>query len=74
MSVSDDTDAGLLDEGELTDDELGTLRWRFERLQRAGFDGEASLALALDAAVDLHLAEDLLRAGCPVETALRILG
>lgn len=58
----------------VADRDLDILRWRFERLQRVGYDGEAALALALDEAVDLHVAEDLLLAGCPVETALRILG
>ncbi len=73
MSVSDDTGTGILDEGELSERDLDILRWRFERLQRAGFDGEAALALALDEGVDLRVAEDLLGAGCPVEIALRIL-
>ncbi len=74
MSVNENLDTSLLEEGELVDRDLDTLRWRFERLERAGFDGEAALALALDQGVDLRQAEDLLGAGCPVETALRILG
>ncbi len=49
------------------------LRWRRDELERAGFDPKAAQALAERADVDLHLATDLVRAGCPHETALRIL-
>jgi hypothetical protein len=47
--------------------------WRVERLLEAGYDGEASLVLALDRDVDLHLAVSLLERGCPADTALQIL-
>ena len=47
--------------------------WRAERLERAGYDGEAVVKLALSRDVDLHLAVELLERGCPAETALRIL-
>ena len=47
--------------------------WRVERLLAAGYDGEASLVLALDRDVDLHLAVSLLERGCPADTALQIL-
>jgi hypothetical protein len=47
--------------------------WRVERLRSAGYDAEASLVLALDRDVDLHLAVSLLERGCPPDTALAIL-
>jgi hypothetical protein len=49
------------------------LRWRFDELVRAGYDADQALILASHVEVDLHSATDLLRQGCPVATALRIL-
>jgi rRNA processing protein Krr1/Pno1 len=49
------------------------LGWRVEQLIAAGFDGDAAFALALDRTVDLHEAVELVRRGCPPQTALRIL-
>ena len=49
------------------------LRWRFEELVRAGYGAEAAVVVASHVDVDLHAATDLIRRGCPVETALRIL-
>jgi len=49
------------------------MRWRTERLERAGFPPEAALALAERAEVDLHRAVGLIDRGCSVETALAIL-
>jgi len=51
----------------------GVLRWRFDELVRAGYDADQALILASHVEVDLHSATDLLRKGCPVATALRIL-
>ena len=48
-------------------------RWRLESLERAGYDLEAAAVLAASHEVDLHLAVDLLRRGCPVDVALQIL-
>ncbi len=48
-------------------------RWRLEQLLRAGFDEVAAVLLAAKRHVDLHQASDLLRHGCPADTALRIL-
>jgi hypothetical protein len=48
-------------------------RWRIERLLSAGYDGEASIVLALDRDVDLHLAVELLERGCSHDLALQIL-
>ena len=47
--------------------------WRLEELQRAGYERKMARTLAERADVDLHLATALLRRGCPVDTALRIL-
>ena len=49
------------------------LLWRAEALDKAGYDDEAVLQLALGRDVDLHRAVDLLSHGCPPGTALRIL-
>ena len=47
--------------------------WRAEELERAGFERDAAARLAARADVDLHLAIDLVRQGCPHEVALSIL-
>lgn len=47
--------------------------WRMEELERAGYSRAAAEQLAELNYVDLHLATDLLRRGCPADTALRIL-
>lgn len=49
------------------------LAWRRDELLRAGYGRRAALAIALDPTIDLHLAVDLIRSGCPEQTALRIL-
>jgi hypothetical protein len=49
------------------------LLWREEELERVGYERAAARDLAERTYVDLHLAMDLLRRGCPVDTALRIL-
>jgi hypothetical protein len=38
-----------------------------------GYGFDDALALAVQPEVDLHLAADLFRSGCPPETAMRIL-
>jgi hypothetical protein len=48
-------------------------RWRAEELERNGYDQMSALELASRTDVDLHRAIELVRAGCPTETALRIL-
>ena len=54
--------------------ELGAVeRWRFESLERAGYDAESAALLAASHEVDLHLAVALLERGCSVDTALQIL-
>ena len=49
------------------------LSWRIEQLILVGFDGDAAFVLALDREVDLHDATELVRRGCPPQTAFRIL-
>jgi hypothetical protein len=47
--------------------------WRYDELRRAGYAEEAALELAQEHGVDLHVAVELIRRGCPHETALQIL-
>ena len=47
--------------------------WRHASLLAAGYDHRLALKLALRNDVDLHGALHLMRAGCPPETAARIL-
>jgi hypothetical protein len=49
------------------------LRWRFDELVRAGYSREDAELLARNRDVDLHLATDLVRGGCPSGTAMRIV-
>lgn len=48
-------------------------RWRAEELERAGYGSREAAELAGRHDVDLHLAVELLKRGCPAGTALRIL-
>ena len=47
--------------------------WRREELLRAGYEGGAASRIAERSDVDLHIAVDLMRRGCPPEVALDIL-
>jgi hypothetical protein len=47
--------------------------WRLKELRRAGYGEAGARALAERVEIDLHRATDLLKSGCPEETALRIL-
>jgi hypothetical protein len=47
--------------------------WRHASLLTAGYDHRLALKIALRHDVDLHLALDLMRSGCPADTAARIL-
>lgn len=49
------------------------LRWRIAELERAGYTSAEAIELGGRADVDLHVAIKLLRSGCPVATAMRIL-
>jgi hypothetical protein len=56
------------------DTELGrVVEWRLAELERAGYPEAEARQLAERVEIDLHRAIDLLRDGCPPETALRIL-
>ena len=55
-------------------DETGLIEaWRAEALSRAGYSELDAATIAARHDIDLHLATDLLRMGCPNELALRIL-
>ena len=47
-------------------------RWRFDELVRAGYDDEDAMELAFHLYIDLHLATNLVRRGCPSSTAVQI--
>jgi hypothetical protein len=57
----------------LETEEERVLAWRRSSLQTAGYDQRLSLKLALRSDVDLHLAVQLGRTGCPPDVAARIL-
>ena len=60
--------------GKLREEEaVRVLRWRFERLVRAGYDPDDALELATHPEIDLRAAETLVRRGCPSRTAVSIL-
>ena len=48
-------------------------RWRAEALEKVGYDVISAHELAARPDVDLHLAIELIEAGCPVALALDIL-
>jgi hypothetical protein len=54
-------------------EERRVLGWRYEVLVRAGYPEREAIVLADRADVDLHLAVELVQAGCAPATALRIL-
>ena len=53
--------------------EVEVFRWRLEELLEAGYAPDDALTLTSKREVDLHLAVDLPRRGCPHATAVRIL-
>jgi hypothetical protein len=54
------------------EERLQVRRWRFEQFVELGFTEADSASLA-EAHVDLSLVRRMIGAGCPVETAFRIL-
>ncbi|CAB4690705.1 MAG: hypothetical protein F2663_03430 [Actinobacteria bacterium] len=64
----------LTEELEATETESARVeRWRAETLMRVGYDAASAAGLAARSDIDLHRAIELIEAGCPAETALRIL-
>jgi hypothetical protein len=61
ITLDQDTEAGRV------------VDWRRAELERAGYDTPSATEIAARMDVDLHYAVDLLRRGCPAETALQIL-
>jgi hypothetical protein len=57
----------------LETEEERVFSWRHASLLAAGYEHRLAFKLALRPDVDLHLAVRLRRAGCPAETAARIL-
>ena len=51
----------------------GVLRWRLRELIGTGYACDDALVLTVHLEVDLQLAVDLPRRGCPHATAMRIL-
>ena len=47
--------------------------WRAEELLRAGYEPSDAVALAARHDIDLHLAVELIKRGCPDELAIEIL-
>jgi hypothetical protein len=54
-------------------DQDGTVRWRRELLEKAGYVDEDADAIAGRLDIDVRAALDLRCAGCPSRTALEIL-
>ncbi|MFN8186952.1 MAG: hypothetical protein U0R69_07730 [Gaiellales bacterium] len=58
----------------LYDSELArVIDWRAKELRRAGYGEEVARQIAERLEIDLHRAIDLLKSGCPQDTAARIL-
>lgn len=53
--------------------DLDVVAWRYDCLERAGYPVDMAVVLAEQADVDLHDAVELLKRGCPLTEALRIL-
>jgi hypothetical protein len=61
ITLDQDTEAGRV------------VDWRRAELERAGYDDSSAAEIAARMDVDLHYAVDLVRRGCPPETARLIL-
>jgi hypothetical protein len=60
-------------EAQFVDETTRIEAWRAEELERAGYPSWAAAEIARQHDIDLHRAVDLLRLGCPVELALKIV-
>jgi hypothetical protein len=56
-----------------TDDAADLLRERFRTLINRGLSVEAAVIVGIHAEIDIDAATNLIRRGCPLETAVRIL-
>jgi hypothetical protein len=63
------TESELLQDTELS----RVVDWRMGKLLSAGYEQRDARRIAERIEVDLHRAIELLRSGCPAETAVRIL-
>ncbi len=68
-----ETPVAETDEESRSDPAARVLSWRIEQLIAVGYDSDSAFVLALDRSIDLHDAVELVRRGCPPETAFRIL-
>ena len=55
------------------DDSARWIRWRAQRLQRAGFSAELANRIVDENRIDVHAVLELVDRGCPPELAARIL-
>jgi hypothetical protein len=60
-------------ETEVRDETSLVEAWRAEQLETAGYGAQQAAELAICHDVDLHVAVELVRRGCPVDLAVRIL-
>lgn len=57
----------------LGDENSRVQAWRYTQLVRGGYFEHEAAQLAAHVEIDLHVALDFVRRGCPPETAARIL-
>ncbi len=67
-----DTAATLADGGHVDETGLEIFRWRLDQFAQLGFEARDAVELTTSPA-ELAQARKLIRAGCPLPTALRIL-
>jgi hypothetical protein len=60
-------------ETEIRDETSVVETWRAEQLEMAGYGAQHAAELAIRHDVDLHVAVELVRRGCPADLAVQIL-
>jgi ABC-type phosphate/phosphonate transport system substrate-binding protein len=60
-------------ETEVRDETSLVEAWRAEQLEMAGYGAQQAAELAICHHVDLHVAVELVRRGCPADLAVQIL-
>jgi len=60
-------------ETEVRDETSLVEAWRAEQLEMAGYGAQQAAELAIRHDVDLHVAVELVRRGCPADLAVQIL-